>query len=225
MRVGAALGARDLVALARASRGLRGGALDPRGVGGAPGRGRWGRGALRLGRASGQGLGAAAGLLSNPQGNSFGASLPESVAPWRSGRPPPRTAVPRRSWRPLWRPPAGPPRKAARPMAVHATRPTTICTGPTTSACGRRPRGSGKAAGVWRGRSPRPGPPPSRGHSFGAGIWIDMRGPRLVKTKLVETKKTTRKEGERSRLCFGGDYHSPSTGENGKPLRESPLLG
>ena len=148
----------------------------------------------------------------------------ESVAPWRSRRPLPRAAAPWRSRRPLWRPPAAPPRKAARPTAVHAARPTAICTGPTTSACGRGRRGPGKAAGVRRGRSPRPGPPPSRGHSFGAGSWIDMRGPRLVKTKLVETKKTTRKEGERSRLCFGGDYQSPSTGENGKPLRESPLF-
>ena len=95
----------------------------------------------------------------------------ESVAPWQSGRPLPRTAAPWRSRRPLWRPPAGGPRKAARPTAVHAARPTAICTGPTTSACERGRRGPGKAAGVRRGRSPRPGPPPSRGRG-GPGPFV-----------------------------------------------------
>ena len=198
MRVGAALGARDLVALARASRGLRGGALDPRGVGGAPGRGRWGRGALRLGRASGQGLGAAAGLLSNLQETLSEtlcqrASLPGRVGDRCRGLPLPgrvggRCGGPRR----------GPPgkRRAPRPSTPRGPPPSAPARPlpPAREAGGGRGRRreSGAAAAPVRGPR-RAGAAEGRGHSCGAGSGLEMRGPGLVKTEIVKTKNDKKK--------------------------------
>ena len=85
VRVGAALGARDLVALARASRGLRGGALDPRGVGGAPGRGPVGAGSSALGPREWAGTGSSGGPSLKPSRKlfrSFSAGERRSLAEW-----------------------------------------------------------------------------------------------------------------------------------------------
>ena len=200
MRVGAALGARDIVAIARASRGLRGAALDPRSVGGAPSRGPVRGGELcawaarawadwEQRRAFYQTL---TETLSEPLCQR--ASLPGRVGDRCRGLPLPGGVSDHCEG-----PQRGPPGKRRAP------RPSTP-RGPPPSAPARPLPPAGKAGGGWVSRresgeaaAPVRGPRRSgaaegQDHSRKAGSRLEMRGPGLVKKELVETKKRQEKK-------------------------------
>ena len=123
----------------------------------------------------------------------------------------------------------GPPgkRRAPRPSTPRGPPPSAPArplppAGEAGGGRGRR-RESGAAEAPVRGPR-RAGAAEGRGHSFGAGSGLEMRGPALVKTELVETKKNDKKRRRAFSPLFGRGLPVPFNGRKREaPPRIAPI--
>ena len=124
---------------------------------------------------------------------------PQRVGPGKRRAPRPST-------------PRGPPPSApARPLPP---------AGEAGGGRGRR-RESGAAEAPVRGPR-RAGAAEGRGHSFGAGSGLEMRGPALVKTELVETKKRQEKKESVLASVLEGTTSPLQRAKTGSPSANRP---